>query len=127
MDNLIDIFKGSNQPKLLWTNPNQTSSYGGVISLDLFKYTGVLIQLRHTPSYNKIYYIYMPIGTSYYAGGMDSDAVAVRYISVTSTQVNFTSNVGFKYANDGSFHLGTGYGTYSSVPQKIWGVNFKLN
>lgn len=29
MDNLIDIFKGSNQPKLLWTNPNQTSSYGG--------------------------------------------------------------------------------------------------
>lgn len=50
---------GSGKPKLLWTNPNPSAAFGAqTVSVDLKKYTGVIIKFYDTHTVQR--YIYVP-------------------------------------------------------------------
>lgn len=118
---------GGGGPKLLWTNPSPTASFGAqTVSVNLAAYQGVLIKFRKNDTVS--YYIYVPKITITSANcPAVADPVGTSW-STSSAQyrlVTKISNSGVTFSR-GGWADGTGYNDNLLIPQKIYGVKWTL-
>ena len=92
--NIVKALEGKHPvAKLLWTNPNSTSSFGAqTVSVSLSAYTFVVITFRNQAgSENAVFGQVFPISgrSMAFSVAKDSGAVLRRYMNITSTGIWF--------------------------------------
>ena len=118
---------GGGGPKLLWTNPSPTASFGAqTVSVNLAAYQGVLIKFRKNDTVS--YYLYVPkitITSDNCPAVVSPGDKYWRESSANYRLVTAISDSGITFSR-GGWADGTGYNDNVLIPQNIYGVKWTL-